>query len=264
MQSPPFPAIVQHLTGDRTPRVWSFLISVFGDLAQAPDARISAALLRQISAQIGIRPEAMRVALHRLRKDGWIDSARAGRTSAYFLTDRGRAQSTAASPRIYGTGPGAETAWLAAFNPGQPGAHQDEAGVWLSATLLVSATRPATADAFVTPLGPGTALPDWMTARICDATTVQMAADFARALAGLRPLLDSAPGLTTLETTALRVLLVHGWRRIVLRTPILPDHLFPATWQGPVCRAGVADLLARYPKRPLAELEAARTALPCG
>ncbi|TNF22119.1 MAG: PaaX family transcriptional regulator, partial [Rhodobacteraceae bacterium] len=88
MQPTPFQTVVRHLTRDQAPRVWSLLISVFGDLAQDPGARISGLLLRHMTERIGIKPEAMRVAIHRLRKDGWIDSQRHGRTSVYFLTPR--------------------------------------------------------------------------------------------------------------------------------------------------------------------------------
>lgn len=105
MQPTPFENLVKHLTDDQTPRVWSLLLTVFGELAQDQGAHISGLLLRQISERIGIKPEAMRVAIHRLRKDGWIDSKRNGRTSSYFLTDWGRAQSAQASPRIYTTTP---------------------------------------------------------------------------------------------------------------------------------------------------------------
>ncbi|TNF17581.1 MAG: PaaX family transcriptional regulator, partial [Rhodobacteraceae bacterium] len=64
------------------------MISVFGVLAQDESARIIGPLLRLLTERIGITPAAMRVAIHRLRKDGWIDSQRHGRTSVYFLTPR--------------------------------------------------------------------------------------------------------------------------------------------------------------------------------
>ena len=100
MQASSFQNLIEQVTFGTTPRVWSLLVTVFGELAQDADAQISGSLLRSLSEHIGIKPEAMRVALHRLRKDGWIDSERTGRTSNYFLTLWGRAQSIAASPRI--------------------------------------------------------------------------------------------------------------------------------------------------------------------
>jgi hypothetical protein len=45
--------------------------------------------------------------------------------------------------------------------------------------------------------------------------------------------------------------------------PVLPDHVFPADWQGPDCRAGVSNPPARYPKPRLDDLEAATASVPC-
>lgn len=257
MQTTPFQSVVERLTRDQTPRVWSLLISVFGDLAQDPGARVSGSLLRRITEQIGIKPEAMRVAIHRLRKDGWIGSERMGRNSVYFLTPTGLAQTTQASPRIYASGQPAERAWFVMSNPAQPTATEDRPGVWITSNVLITASAPDRGQVFVTPIENGMALPPWMSARICDDATVGMSQEFAAALEDIGPSLDAAPGLSTLEIAATRVLLVHGWRRIVLKAPVLPDHVFPEDWRGPFCRARVAELLARYPRPHLDALEAA-------
>ena len=255
MQAASFQNLAKHVTDDRTPRVWSLLVTVFGELAQEPDARISGSLLRSLSAHIGIKPEAIRVALHRLRKDGWIGSERSGRTSDYFLTPWGRAQSIAASPRIYAKGPAAQSAWLVVFNPGQPAPDDNATGAWVSSNLLVTSVQPDTPDVVATEFLVNANLPDWVTHKVCDRATVDLSRDFLTALDVLQMALGSAPDLTPLQTAALRVLLVHSWRRIVLKAPFLPDHVFPDDWQGMHCRARMADLLDRLPKQDLAELE---------
>ena len=87
--------------GDLGPmRVWSLLVTVFGDLA--PDRPLNGPTLSAIMGEIGIKPEASRVALHRLRSDGWIASAKKGRTSLHALTAKGQSDSDAARQRIYG------------------------------------------------------------------------------------------------------------------------------------------------------------------
>lgn len=233
------------------------MISVFGELTQDKGARISGNLLRHISEQVGIKPEAMRVAIHRLRKDGWIDSERHGRNSAYFLTELGRAQSASASPRIYSPNQAADTASFAMFNPGQPIHHDEPLGVWISSNVLITSANLDTAQTFVTPIHKDTFIPEWMTAKICDENMVEMSAIFAAKLAYIKPHIDGAPDLSILEIAALRVLLIHNWRRIVLKTPLLPDYIFPSDWRGPCCRAGVSELLHKYPRQRLDELETA-------
>ncbi|GAA6189763.1 PaaX family transcriptional regulator C-terminal domain-containing protein [Litorivita sp. NS0012-18] len=256
MKPTPFQTVINHLTRDQIPRVWSFLISVFGELTQDTGARISGNLLRHISEQVGIKPEAMRVAIHRLRKDGWIDSERHGRTSTYFLTELGRSLSASASPRIYSADQAAETACFAMFNPGQPIHHDDPLAVWVSSNVLITSANLDAAQTFVCAIHEDTFMPEWMTTKICDEKIVEMSALFAAQLADIKPHIDGAPDLGILEVAALRVLLIHNWRRIVLKTPLLPDHVFPSHWQGPRCREMVSQLLHKYPRPKLDELEA--------
>lgn len=255
MQAPLFQNLTKHVTYNRTPRVWSLLVTVFGELAQDRDARISGLLLRHLSEHIGIKPEAMRVALHRLRKDGWIDSERTGRTSAYFLTPWGREQSIAASPRIYAKGPAASDAWLVIFNPGHSAQDNDASGAWISSNLLVTSVRPENDDIVATALRSTDILPDWVANKVCDPATINLSQDFLAALEALQASLGTAPELTPMQIAALRVLLVHGWRRIVLKAPMLPDHVFSDGWRGMDCRARTSSLLDQLPKQRLADLE---------
>ena len=92
-QSSWFETAVADLVDPQDQRVWSIIVSLFGDMAQEPGAQISGGALTQIIEPMGIKPEAIRVALHRLRKDGWIESDRIGRVSRHVLSEFGRTQS---------------------------------------------------------------------------------------------------------------------------------------------------------------------------
>lgn len=67
-------ALVNIISGNRPPRVCSLLVTFFGELAQATPNMVSVITLNNLTRLLGIRSEAMRVALHRLRKDGWTES----------------------------------------------------------------------------------------------------------------------------------------------------------------------------------------------
>lgn len=264
-----FPALVAGLTGGQQPRVWSLLVTVFGELARAEGAQISGALVRHLCDLIGYRPEAVRVALHRLRKDGWIESHRQGRTSDYRLTDWGRAQSAEASPRIYAATALAARAYLVVQEPGQSSravAGRDALlapGVWLTATPPGAAAAPGVAEApgaaaaFVTALAPGQRLPGWMEERLGPPELRALAAPLALALAALEAQAPALRALPPDQAAALRVLVVHEWRRVALRCPVLPDHVFASDWPVPRCRAAVARLLALLPAADPQALEAA-------
>ena len=107
---------VAHILGGDPPRVWSFIVTIFGDLAREDDRYISSRTLNRLTAEIGVKPEATRVALHRLRKEDWLESAKFGRESHYRLTNKGRKLSREAAPRIYGD-TFDRPLWMALYDP---------------------------------------------------------------------------------------------------------------------------------------------------
>ena len=255
MDEAAFGAMAATLTGDQMPRVWSLLVTVFGDIAQGPDDRVSGSLLNALTQMMGIKPEATRVALHRLRKDGWIASARSGRRSDYFLTDTGRAESALASPRIYGLNTEPGSAWLVLSDPGRPARADQPGDVWIASNMRITASRPVEPDAFVTMLGASDALPAWMLEKLCEDRIVQAMEQFWQQLNRLENALSGQAELSGLQITALRVLIVHGWRRIILKTPDLPGYVFPPDWRGADCRQVMIRLLEQLPKQQIATLE---------
>ncbi|MCY3875878.1 MAG: hypothetical protein OXF88_16515 [Rhodobacteraceae bacterium] len=56
------------------------------------------------------------------------------------------------------------------------------------------------------------------------------------------------------------MLIVHGWRRLILKAPTLPDHVFPDGWEGESCRSHVTGLLSLLcrPTQAILESEAGR------
>lgn len=254
MERVSFQNLIACVISEQPPRVWSLLVTVFGELAQDRNTTISGTLLGRFTNCIGIKPEAMRVSLHRLRKDGWIESHRQGRTSQYALTDWGRSQSAQASPRIYAATPAMTQAWLILTDPGQPAREQTPGNAVLTPHMQIAPMRLAAADVFSIPIAREEEFPDWARSKVCDPKTVEQSHDLARKLKRLQTDLRRSNVLSALETAVLRVLIVHSWRRIILKTPTLPDHVFPTKWAGPACRAIVAELLEHLPRQNLADL----------
>jgi phenylacetic acid degradation operon negative regulatory protein len=65
--------------------------------------------------------------------------------------------------------------------------------------------------------------------------------------------------LSPREAFRLRILLVHAWRRAILRDPLLPEELLPADWPGAAARLLVRNLYRAV--RAPAEAHLARTML---
>ncbi|WP_159980426.1 PaaX family transcriptional regulator C-terminal domain-containing protein [Roseobacter cerasinus] len=240
-----FKELAVRLNNGQSPRVWSLLVTVFGELAQDKAAQLSGETLRQFMEIVGIKPEATRVALHRLRKDGWLNSQKDGRRSNYFLTSKGREESIKASPRIYSETALADKAWLVMQNVGEPVGAQKEPGVWITGHMRLTGVQPDEQDAFVIELGQTNELPDWMRGRLCDASLLEQSRALADTLKDLDDWLAQEPQLDEFPREVLRVLVVHSWRRIALKAPRLPDDLFLKPWAGPDCRRLVSQIRKR-------------------
>jgi len=235
------------LTGGQMPRVWSLLVTVFGDLTLPETARISGRAIGQITAAIGIKPEATRVALHRLRKEGWIETERRGRESHYALTELGRTESARARPLIYGPAPALASCRLALIEPGEK---RLDCHYLTSDIALALSTSPQQTDvALPVPL------PDWMRALVCDPALVVASQDACRILAELPLTFLDTPLPSPLHRAVLRTLIVHLWRRVALRAPRLPDEVFPQDWQGAECRRLFYTALATLPRPDPGQLE---------
>ncbi|MBF9029448.1 PaaX family transcriptional regulator [Rhodobacterales bacterium HKCCE3408] len=247
---PGFDEAAAALTPDGPPRVWSLIVTVLGDNSADPDFEIGAGPLARILEPAGVTGPAMRVALHRLRRDGWITTRRDGRSAIYRLASTRQPETRAAGARIYATEPPPPGWHLRIADPDaaapEPPA-RDVATALAPRMILHSGPAP---DAFAfTPSGPA---PDWIRARICPPDLMQAYRTLHAGLATAEAITRAAPPSADPRAMALRLLTVHAWRRVLLRHPPFPDDLFPADWPGPDCRALVATLLARLP-RPTAD-----------
>lgn len=238
------------------PRVWSMLVSIFGDLAHRPGDRIEGPLLTRLTDGMEIKPEAVRVALHRLRNDRWISSEKSGRTAQHALTPHALRQRNDAAPLIYTRTKDMPHGWQLAAIP--------QADTELRAALTTCGFVPITPrilvahDGVIAPpgvlLSTGKMAPDWIAKDLLpDDLGIQLDT-LLTALQRVRLTLDTPRSLT--ETALLRCLIVHHWRRLVLRHPYLPPALTGANWVGHQCRDLVCDLLDALPRPSLDALAA--------
>ena len=234
------PAIQALCSGEL--RVWSFVVTILGDMARAPGQELSGAELAAMTEAVGIKPQALRTALHRLRKDGWTDSRRVGRGAFHFLTEHGRAQAEQAAARIYDFNPVAPRSWHILITQDRGLTLPDHVNL-APGCFLGTNKPPDMAEALVL-AGTQVQVPDWLQSRILPD---DLARDYALFAQALRAALKAAPTPDPGEARVIRALAVHGWRRLVLRHAALPDALFPASWAGPTCRRLMAELLTRYP-----------------
>lgn len=258
-----FETCVAQLTSTGTQRVWSVLVTIFGDLAQDKSDQISGALTTSMTSLTGIKPEATRVALHRLRKEGWIESTRIGRNSVHQLTKFGRRQSAEAAPRIYARETEQPSLWHVLIAGNTDSSRNELAelmltGDYISLNPTTSLAPGPVPDGLEDVLGMESnaiSAPEWLR-ELCGPDSVKHAYDaFLETIDRVEELLPSDGVGDPMRIAVLRVMIVHNWRRIILRHPPLPAAFLPLDWQEAACRTKVADVLDRLPKPNLQVLE---------
>lgn len=236
----PLAPLVDSLHAEGRPRVWSVIVTILGDAARPRGGWMPSARIAALLETTGINAGAMRAALSRLTRDGWLERARDGRTSAYRLRpERGREEAEA-SRRIYAppapaAGAAAESEWVVAFGVSAPlpRALMLAPGValWPASEALPAGQETLRVRGTMT-LGGALPLPPAM----------------AQARAAMRADLDAlSPAACELldpdRAMAARTLLLHRWRRLVLRYPDLPAGLEGP--DAPDLRAAMAERYRR-------------------
>ncbi len=238
---PPLDALLAHLRAEPS-RTGSLIVTLFGDAVAPHGGEIGLAALLVVFRAMQVSDGVVRTAVSRLTRDGWLRRRRAGRLSFYRLV-ADRPELAAAEARIYGTlqtpawrgtlllafpEPGTDRGRLeAGFTPVAPGVFTaPDTAPPLPGILTLAASGPALAEF---------AARAWPLARLS-----QDYADFVERFAPVRP----ATALQPLEALVVRTLLIHAYRRIVLRDPLLPAGLLPNPWSGLTARRLCTTLYA--------------------
>ena len=250
--------LVADLHGRGRLRVWSLVITVFGDAIAPRGGRVPLSTLQDVVGRLGVEAGALRTALSRLAADGWVCREKEGRTSVYALDSHGHRDFDRATRRIYAPGPPHwdGTIEVALAPPGVDAREVDrrlarlgfvEAGAaaWLrplDAHALDAGTE--LADLLVVRQKPGHLPPGLSGLWNVDALDRAYSA-FAVAMSPLLSAVEAADAPCLLDAIAARILLIHDWRRIVLHDPGLPAALLPTPWAGDAARDLARRIYAR-------------------
>ncbi len=82
-------------------RVWSLIVTIFGDAIEPRGGVLRLNALQQIISRMGIGDNAFRTAMSRLASDGWLKRKRIGRASYYSPTLMAKRENEKASETIY-------------------------------------------------------------------------------------------------------------------------------------------------------------------
>lgn len=247
------------------PSATSLIVTVFGDSILPRGGTVWLGSLIHLMAPFGLNDRAVRTAVFRLTKEGWLTPTQVGRRSFYALTDSARQRFQAALRAVYAAEPrpwdGSWTVVLAGVLPQEArerlrgdlfwqGFGQILPGVLLHPAPDLLALRETLGDAGVSDTTPvltatGAAWANGLSIREMANRAWELGAMAAKyeAFVGTFDAVLSPTGEPSAETSfVLRSLLIHEYRRTLLRDPLLPDVLLPSGWPGSKARDICRDL----------------------
>jgi phenylacetic acid degradation operon negative regulatory protein len=254
----PVSTLLERFHASKPVRAWSLIITLYGDAVVPRGGGLWLGSLTRIMALFGIDAGHVRTAMSRLGADGWLARERIGRNSYYRLSKRGEASFVAATRRIY---LGEERRFDGKLRLALLGPQVDDRSsvrpslerggfVALAPTIHVALVDPPpdtvafdgvfviTADAGDT--GPAIAAAAWKLEPLAAAYR-----NFVERFTALDEALVAGQALDPENALVARVLLIHEFRRIVLRDPALPRALLPSPWPGAAARALTARIYRR-------------------
>ncbi|ASK35362.1 phenylacetic acid degradation operon negative regulatory protein PaaX [Alcanivorax sp. N3-2A] len=254
--------LIERFQQRRPLRTGSLIITLFGDAIVPRGGAIWLGSLIELLEPMGINQRLVRTSVFRLTREGWLMAEKVGRRSYYGLTAAGRRQFEKAFKRVYAASqPAWDGAWtlvvlnqlsaelrgearqelehmgFGGFSPtvlAHPGLERAE----LNATLqeinalddaIIFETR--NQESFA---------PRPLRLQVREAWNLdQLSVGYREFLEQFRPLwnqMKKAKRLEPRECFLARVLLIHEYRKLMLRDPLLPEELLPSDWEGRAAR----------------------------
>lgn len=243
--------LISTIQNRRPARTWSLIVSFFGVLA-LPDSRpLRLSDLQDWLARLAVEPGLVRTALSRLVASGTLLRERDGKAALYRLSAAAEQEFRQAAGRIFGPDLPQPTGRLELALLDQAETRQD----WREA-LSAAEFVPLVPHALIRPEHRARPAPTGPGLFVLHADADRPLAERAPVLWPLAELAQGyraiiAPAdrlkeaqLSTGDACLARVLLVHEFRRLVLRDPGLPPSLLPIDWPGDAARTAFDRTMA--------------------
>jgi phenylacetic acid degradation operon negative regulatory protein len=261
-------ALVAGFRRQRPLRGGSLIVTLFGDAITPRGGAIALGSLIDLAAPFGLNERLVRTATARLAQDGWLEGRRAGKLSEYQLSKNGRERFAEATKRIYSE---PDTEWsgrwtLIVVPPMRAAARRAirEELVWrgfgeISASVFAHpefdsrALRSQRRSAGL--LSKMIAFDATLAEDDAPQRLIQLGWDlgelggryrrFVKRFWRVHSAFERHKETEPRDCFLVRTLLIHEYRRLHLRDPLLPAQLLPANWPGVQAAALCRDIYAR-------------------
>jgi phenylacetic acid degradation operon negative regulatory protein len=260
--------LVARFRRQRPLRGGSLIVTIFGDSLLPRGGAIALGSLIDLAAPFGLNERLVRTAASRLAKDGWLEGRRSGKLSEYRLSRNGRGLFIEATKRIYGEPQsGWSGRWTLIVVPPMRAALRNE----IRRELMWLGFGEISANVFAHPefdaqtlreqrtlgglLGKVVAFEALLAEDDAPRRLVELGWDlddlglryqrFVARFAGVQAELARQDDLDPENCFLVRTLLIHEYRRLHLRDPLLPEQLLREDWPGTKAAALCRDIYAR-------------------
>lgn len=254
--------LVAQLLASTRLRAKSLIVTVYGDSILPHGGTAWLGSLIRVVEPFGLNERIVRTAVFRLAKEDWLTARQIGRRSYYSLTEAGRHRIEAVDKRLYGPARRhwdgewtivttaccdleqdkrdrlrRELAWmgfgaiaptvLTHPSPDQAALHQLLVDLEMTERIVIMRAS-------------SQAAPQALRSLVKSCWDFdKLSAEYTRFLDSFRPIwraLENADELDPPTCFLVRILLIHEYRRLVLRDPMLPDDLLATNWSGAASR----------------------------
>lgn len=250
--------LLRRFRNQRPIRGGSLLITLFGDSIAPRGGVVTLGSLIELAAPFGLTERLVRTSVGRLAQDDWLIARRDGRRSEYRLAPRGQQRFAEATRRIYSKGRDSwDGQWTLLVLPANGGKRPES----LRESLRWLGFGQSGPGVFAHPNSDLEQVREWLRGLdlgrdeglLLRSWAGDVAVDKALVAAGwnlgdlarrYRRFVDSfaavesalatraAAELTPESAFVIRTLLIHDYRKIHLRDPLLPPALLPDDWVG--------------------------------
>ncbi|WP_285509244.1 PaaX family transcriptional regulator C-terminal domain-containing protein [Actinokineospora sp. NBRC 105648] len=240
-------------------RARSALFDVFGGYLRGRGGSATIAALVRLLEPLGFGAPAIRTAVSRMVRQGWLTPVRLTEGAGYALTSRAERRLDEAAARIYRTGSSTwDHRWHVVVLEGVPARGDRDR---LASSLRLLGYGPLGVATWVSPR-PSPELADVLEdlpARVFhgahDGSDADLAArawdldglgaQYRGFVAEWTPVVSAVDGADPAQAFAASQRLLHAWRKFLFRDPGLPTELLPADWPGAAAAAFFDEHTAR-------------------
>ncbi len=255
-------ALIENFRNRRPIRAGSLIISVYGDAIAHRGGTVWLGSLIRLLEPLGLNQRLIRTSIFRLTKENWLVSAQVGRRSYYSLTGSGRRRFEKAFQRVYASQyPEWDGRWMMVLLSQLNAAERKELrqelewqgfGTLASTVMLHPGMDRTELQGILQEHGVqdkvivmDTLAEETTASRAMRLQTREcwnlekLSESYQHFLDQFRPIwneLKEQQQLDPQQCFMARILLLHEYRRILLRDPQLPEELLPGDWEGRAAR----------------------------